>query len=81
MNGALFFFSLNSGDINVAANEKRTKFKIKIKKSLAATEKSSLMTPHQRRLHKVAADEGSIAATLGSPLMTFFLFFYNLLLA
>jgi hypothetical protein len=33
------------------------------------TLKLPLMTPHQRRLYIVVADEGLIAATLESPLM------------
>jgi hypothetical protein len=36
---------------------------------IAATLKSPLLTPHQRRLMFVAADEGSIAETLESLLM------------
>jgi hypothetical protein len=59
------------------------KDKIKIKKSLEATKKSSLMTPYQLELHKItanegslAADEGLITATLWSLLMTFLFLFY-----
>jgi hypothetical protein len=62
------------------------KDKIKIKKSLEATKKSSLMTPYQLQLHKIAANEGSLAAdeglitaTLWSLLMTFLFLFLILI--
>jgi hypothetical protein len=42
--------------------------------SLAATQKSSLMTPHQRRLPRVAAVDPSSAATLLSLLMSLLFF-------
>jgi hypothetical protein len=32
------------------------------------------MTPHQQQLHRVVVDKGSLAATLGSQLMTFLFF-------
>jgi hypothetical protein len=48
---------------------RREKIKIKNKKVISGDNKVAANEGHQRRLSDVAADEGSITATLWSPLM------------